>query len=59
MKSALFIDCTSADELAKVRADRQLKLIAAIMSHPSYKPVGQEGQTTQEGADRVERIPGR
>jgi L-asparaginase II len=49
VKNARFTGRASADELARERTRRQLKLITAIMAHPSYQSAEHEGQTTQEG----------
>jgi hypothetical protein len=37
------------NDLTNARMQRQQKLIAAIMAHPSYKAAGPESQTTGEG----------
>jgi hypothetical protein len=49
MSRAPCIDCVSAVGLANARTGQQLKLIAAIMVHPSYNATSRRGQTTWEG----------
>jgi hypothetical protein len=54
---APFLDRASADESVTFRTFQELKLLAAIMAHPSYS-AGRKMETTREGANHVERIPG-
>ena len=58
MKKAPYI-CTLAEDVAKDRTHRQMKVLASMMAHPSYNSTARKDQSTREGTDRVERIPGR
>jgi hypothetical protein len=53
---APFLNCASADESAKVRTRKELKLLAAMMAHPSGR-VGRNMETTRKGVNHAERIP--
>jgi hypothetical protein len=58
IKHAPCMDGASALGLANVRTAQQLKLIAAIMAHPSYNAACPKVRRRGK-ADRVERIPSR